>query len=163
MKEEQAEIEKKIKAQEDIEIEKISKITSFEQMQHMEDYIENMYGRNHSVPIENAVSLKIKELRELESIENKKLEDLEKQTKAEAEVKEIVVEKDSVLPEKEVEVKNDSIQANDTKNAISEEKEPSLFEKFDYLCSKINFADSNLDSIAITYMNDLFIELKKLS
>jgi len=41
-------------------------------------------------------------------------------------------------------------------------KEKTLHEKFDYFCSKIDFWKSNLDAEAVTCMNDLFIELKKI-
>ena len=36
-----------------------------------------------------------------------------------------------------------------------------LFNMFDYLCSRINFSKSALDGEAITCMNNLFIELRK--
>jgi len=36
-----------------------------------------------------------------------------------------------------------------------------LYNMFNYLCSKINFAKSNLDNEAIVCMNTLFIELRK--
>jgi len=44
---------------------------------------------------------------------------------------------------------------------LSKEKEATLFEMFDYFCSKIDFRKTTLDSIAIQSMNLLFTELKK--
>ena len=44
---------------------------------------------------------------------------------------------------------------------LSNEKDATLFEMLDYLCSKIDFGKSALDSTAIQCMNRLFIELKK--
>ena len=44
---------------------------------------------------------------------------------------------------------------------ISNEKEATLFEMLDYLCSKINFGASFLDSTAVNSMNILFTELRK--
>lgn len=39
--------------------------------------------------------------------------------------------------------------------------EATLFEMFDYLCSKTDFGKSFLDSAAVRCMNQLFLELKK--
>ena len=36
-----------------------------------------------------------------------------------------------------------------------------LFNMFDYLCSKVNWGKSNLDAEAVTCMNTLFMELRK--
>lgn len=44
---------------------------------------------------------------------------------------------------------------------LSKESEATLFEMFDYFCSKIDFSKSFLDSTAILAMNSLFINLKK--
>ena len=44
---------------------------------------------------------------------------------------------------------------------ISSEKEATLFEMLDYLCSKVNFGGSFLDSTAVNSMNILFTELRK--
>lgn len=44
---------------------------------------------------------------------------------------------------------------------LSKEKEATLFEMLDYLCSKVDFGKSFLDSTAIVCINKLFIELRK--
>jgi len=44
---------------------------------------------------------------------------------------------------------------------LSNEKEATLYEMLDYLCSKIDFGKSALDNTAIVCMNNLFIELRK--
>ena len=44
---------------------------------------------------------------------------------------------------------------------ISNEDTATLFEMFDYLCSRIDFGNSLLDATAISCMNTLFIELRK--
>jgi hypothetical protein len=44
---------------------------------------------------------------------------------------------------------------------LSNETEATLFEMFDYFCSKMNFAKSYMDSISICCMNRLFLELRK--
>jgi hypothetical protein len=44
---------------------------------------------------------------------------------------------------------------------LSKEKEATLFEMLDYLCSKIDFGKANLDSESVVCMNTLFTELKK--
>lgn len=36
-----------------------------------------------------------------------------------------------------------------------------LFEMFDYLCGKVDWGRSNLDSTAVVCMNILFMELRK--
>lgn len=40
-------------------------------------------------------------------------------------------------------------------------KEATLYEMFDYLCSKVDWGKSFLDNTAVVCMNKLFIELKK--
>jgi hypothetical protein len=47
------------------------------------------------------------------------------------------------------------------KKDLSIESEATLFEMFDYLCSKVNWGKSALDSTAIVCMNLLFLELRK--
>ena len=47
------------------------------------------------------------------------------------------------------------------KKDLSTKDEASLYEAFDYFCSKMDFEKSFLDSTAISCMNVLFIELKK--
>lgn len=47
-----------------------------------------------------------------------------------------------------------------TKN-LSNEKEATLYEMLDYLCSKIDFGKSALDNTAIVCMNKLFIKLRE--
>lgn len=44
---------------------------------------------------------------------------------------------------------------------LSKEELATLYEMFDYFCSKIDFKHSFLDSTAITCMNILGIELRK--
>lgn len=44
---------------------------------------------------------------------------------------------------------------------LSKEKEATLCEMFDYLCSKIIWEKTFLDAVAIRCMNTLFIELGK--
>ena len=44
---------------------------------------------------------------------------------------------------------------------LSDETEATLFEMFDYFCSKMNFGKSFMDNIAISCMNRLFLELRK--
>ena len=44
---------------------------------------------------------------------------------------------------------------------LSKENEATLFEMFDYLCSKVDFGKAALDSAAVVCMNTLFIELKE--
>lgn len=44
---------------------------------------------------------------------------------------------------------------------LSNEKEATLYEMFNYLCSKIDFGRSALDGKSIRCMNRLFIELRK--
>ena len=44
---------------------------------------------------------------------------------------------------------------------LSKETEATLFEMLDYLCCKIDFGHSFLDSTAIVCMDKLFKELKK--
>jgi len=44
---------------------------------------------------------------------------------------------------------------------LSKEAEATLCEMLDYLCSKVNFGQANLDAKAVQSMNILFIELKK--
>lgn len=41
------------------------------------------------------------------------------------------------------------------------EKGDTLYNMFDYLCSKVNWGKSALDADAVTCMNTLFIELEK--
>ena len=50
---------------------------------------------------------------------------------------------------------------SEPKKDLSKEKEATLFEMLDYLCSKIDFGKSALDNTAIVCMNRLFIELRK--
>ena len=50
---------------------------------------------------------------------------------------------------------------SEPKQDLSKVNEATLHSMFDYLCSKINFGNSALDSKAIQCMNTLFIELKK--
>ncbi len=50
--------------------------------------------------------------------------------------------------------------ANSKKN-LSKEKEATLDEMFDYLCSKVDWSKSFLDATAVVCMNKLFTELKK--
>ena len=38
---------------------------------------------------------------------------------------------------------------------------PTLFEMFDYLCSRVNWGKASLDNEAICCMNTLFTELRK--
>ena len=47
------------------------------------------------------------------------------------------------------------------KAKIDLEKGATLFEMFDYLCSKVDWGKSALDNKAINCMNQLFIELRK--
>lgn len=49
------------------------------------------------------------------------------------------------------------------KKDLSKEDEATLVEMFDYLCSKVNWGETNLDSTAVCCMNLLFIELSKQS
>ncbi|MFA7030292.1 MAG: hypothetical protein WC179_08465 [Candidatus Cloacimonadaceae bacterium] len=44
---------------------------------------------------------------------------------------------------------------------ISNEKEATLHEMLDYLCSKVNWGSSFLDNTAVVCMNNLFTHLKK--
>lgn len=44
---------------------------------------------------------------------------------------------------------------------ISNEKEATLHEMLDYLCSKVNWGNSFLDNTAVVCMNNLFTHLKK--
>lgn len=44
---------------------------------------------------------------------------------------------------------------------LLKEKEATLYEMFDYLCSKIDFSKSFLDATAVRSMNILGIELSK--
>lgn len=44
---------------------------------------------------------------------------------------------------------------------ISQEKEATLYEMLNYLCSKVDFGNSFLDATAVRAMNTLFIELQK--
>jgi hypothetical protein len=44
---------------------------------------------------------------------------------------------------------------------LSKEESATLLEMFDYLCCKIDFGHSFLDSTAVVCMNKLFIELRK--
>ncbi len=46
---------------------------------------------------------------------------------------------------------------------LSTEKEATLYEMFDYLCSKVDWGKSFLDNTAIVCMNKLFIELGKIN
>ena len=48
-----------------------------------------------------------------------------------------------------------------SKKDLSKEKEATLFEMFDYLCSRVDFSKVSLDSASIVSMNTLFIELEK--
>jgi hypothetical protein len=48
---------------------------------------------------------------------------------------------------------------DDKKVEIKDEN--TLFEMFDYLCSKVNWGKSFLDADAIACMNTMFIELRK--
>jgi hypothetical protein len=48
-----------------------------------------------------------------------------------------------------------------SKKAIDLEKGDTLLNMFDYLCSKVNWGNANLDNDAVVCMNTLFIELKK--
>ena len=50
--------------------------------------------------------------------------------------------------------------AKPKKDLLKEDK-ATLEEMFDYLCSKVDFGKSFLDSTAIVCMNKLFIELRK--
>lgn len=47
------------------------------------------------------------------------------------------------------------------KKDLSKEKEATLNEMFDYLCSKVDWGKSFLDNTAVVCMNKLFIELSK--
>ena len=47
------------------------------------------------------------------------------------------------------------------KKDLSKEKEATLFEMFEYLCSKIDFGKSFLDYTASVCMNNLFKKLKE--
>jgi len=49
----------------------------------------------------------------------------------------------------------------EAKKDLSNEKEATLCEMLDYLCSKIDFSKSFLDTTAIRSMDTLFKELKK--
>lgn len=40
-------------------------------------------------------------------------------------------------------------------------QEPTLYEMYDYLCSKVDWGKSWLDADGVACMNKLFIELKK--
>jgi hypothetical protein len=44
---------------------------------------------------------------------------------------------------------------------LNKEEQATLFEMFDYFCSKIDFGKSFLDSTAIVCMDTLFKELRK--
>lgn len=44
---------------------------------------------------------------------------------------------------------------------LSKEKEATLFEMLDYLCSKINWGKIAMDSTSVVCMNELFKELRK--
>ena len=44
---------------------------------------------------------------------------------------------------------------------LSQEEEATLFEMFDYFCSKMDMSKSFLDNAGILCMNKLFIELRK--
>lgn len=44
---------------------------------------------------------------------------------------------------------------------LLKEKEATLFEMFDYFCSRMNFGKSFLDSTGICCMNKIFLELRK--
>lgn len=48
---------------------------------------------------------------------------------------------------------------SEAKKDLSKEKEATLYEMFDYLCSKIDFGQSFLDSTAVSCMNKLFLKL----
>ena len=48
-----------------------------------------------------------------------------------------------------------------SKKDLSKEKEATLFEMFDYLCSRVDFSKAFLDGASIVSMNALFIELEK--
>ena len=47
------------------------------------------------------------------------------------------------------------------KEKITLTEKPTLYEMFDYLCSKVNWGKTNLDCDAVVAMNKLFIELGK--
>ena len=47
------------------------------------------------------------------------------------------------------------------KKNLSNETEATLFEMFDYFCSKMDFGKSFMDNTAISCMNRLFLELRK--
>ena len=49
----------------------------------------------------------------------------------------------------------------DMKAEINLKEGATLFEMFDYLCSKVDWGKSALDNKAIKCMNQLFIELRK--
>ena len=44
---------------------------------------------------------------------------------------------------------------------LSKVKKATLFEMFDYLCSKVDWGTAFLDGTAVQSMNTLFIELKR--
>lgn len=44
---------------------------------------------------------------------------------------------------------------------LSKATEATLFEMFDYFCSKMDFGKSYMDNVAICCMNRLFLELRK--
>lgn len=45
------------------------------------------------------------------------------------------------------------------KKDMSKNEEGTLFEMFDYLCTRVDWGSSNLDSAGIRCMNTLFIKL----
>lgn len=49
----------------------------------------------------------------------------------------------------------------EAKKDLSNEKEATLFEMLDYLCSKINFGASHLDNMAVNCMDKLFRKLRE--
>lgn len=49
----------------------------------------------------------------------------------------------------------------DAKKDLSNEKEATLLEMFDYFCSKMDFGKSFLDNTAVVCMDRLFKELRK--
>ena len=49
----------------------------------------------------------------------------------------------------------------DLKTKIDLKNGATLFEMFDYLCSRVDWGKSALDNKAIVCMNQLFIELRK--
>lgn len=48
-----------------------------------------------------------------------------------------------------------------SKEVKEPEEKDTLFNMFDYLCSKVNWGKSHLDATGIQCMNTLFLELRK--